>query len=513
MFKRKWILGLVIVVVLLAGYGLLRARAAVQTMTPQYVTDQAQIGDVVVIVSGTAHLEPENRRSVMPGVSGDVSSILVAEGDRVEVGESLVVLTNEDLQFQHERNLLDLQSARLSLRDMLGIGPNDPLPADLMTATTMSLPSGGRIQNLQVSEQDKVTPGMLIAEVIDDTRAHLRIRVTPTEAGWVEVGDEATVYFHQFTGTYPGEVTEVDPEPVPEDQTAMGSVTVLVDNPAGLLTPGHTADINLANGRIRRRGEVVDPPSTRIFADIGGTVESLFVREGRLVREGGPLLTLSSPSFSVALNQQLVRIRGAEMAVDRSRSNLEALVVTAPIAGEVSQLTAKEGDAASPGTPVLTISDYGSMSITIEVDELDISPLEIGHQARVTPEALPQVHMIGEATSIARVATIQGGVAAYPVKVVVTPHQDVRDGMSANVKIEVQRRSGVLVIPAEAVITADDESTVRVVTEDGVETRTVETGLSDGARTEILSGLEAGEEVVIASVSRDMFPMFGPRMR
>ncbi|MFO8061208.1 MAG: efflux RND transporter periplasmic adaptor subunit [Bacillota bacterium] len=513
MFKRrKWLLWLIIGLVILTGYIFLRARAAVQTMTPQYVTDHAQMGDVVVVVSGTSHLEPEHSRSVNAQVTGEVGTVLVTEGDRVEAGEPLLLLQNDELEFQHERNQLDLQSARLSLRETLGIGPDDPLPADVMAATTITLPSGGRLCDLRVSEGDRVTPGMFIAEVVDDARAHLTVRITPTEAEWVQVGDEATVYFHQFTGTYTGEVTEVDPEPLPEDQAAMGTMTVLVDNPAGLLTPGHTADVNLADGKIKRRAEVVDPPRTTIYAEVGGTVQGLFVREGQLVREGGALLTLSSPSYSLAVTQQLVRIQGAELAVRRSRQNLDDLTITAPIAGEVSSVEVKQDDSVTAGIPLVTVSDYASMRITLEVDELEVSPLETGLQAQVTPEALPHLKMTGEVVSISPTALIQGGVATYPAEIIVTPHPGVRDGMSAKVEIEVQRKTGVLVVPAEAVITSDEESTVRVITETGIELRTVETGLSDGVRTEILSGLEEGEEVVIASVSRDMFPMFGPRM-
>ncbi len=512
MRKRKWLIPLLVLVLIIGGLGYLRARAQLQAAgSQQYVTDFARIGHVVATVSGSGHLESRQSRSVAARVGGEVVSIDVSVGDQVHPGDELIVLVNEDVQYQYERSQLDLQSARLSLRDLLGVGPDDPLPDDLFRATSIEAPASGRLRNLGVAEGDRVTTGMLVAEIADDSRAHLLVRVTPAESDQIERGSEATVYLHQFAGSHIGVVHEVAPEPVPEEHVAMVRVTVIIDNPAGLLRGGHTADVSFASGAIQRRGEIVDPPTVRVHAEISGRVESVLADEGQRVQAGRGLITIASPSYSIAVTQQMLRVRQSEMALDRNRRALDDLTVTAPIQGEISQVMVKRGDTISAGTPLLSISDRRSFRVTIEVDELEIDPVVEGLMTQVAYESLPWLRMEGEVISIAQVAVIAGGVASYPVEIHIPPHPQLREGMTASAEIEVARRTDVLVVPAEAVITADGESTVRVVTEDGLENRQVETGLSDGAVTEILSGLNEGEEVVIALVSRGTIPFIGQR--
>lgn len=512
MRRKKWLIPLLVLVLIIGGLGYLRVRARLQAAgAQQYVTDFARIGEVVATVSGSGHIEPRQSRSVTARVGGEVQSLDVSVGDQVQAGDRLMILANDDVHYQYERSQLDLQLARLSLRDLLGVGPDDPLPDDLLQATSIDVPASGRLRSLSVAEGDRVTSGMIVAEIVDDGRAHLLVKVTPAESDRIETGSEATVYLHQFAGSYTGVVHEVDPEPVPEEQVAMTRVTVIVDNPAGLLRPGHTADVSLADGTVQRKGEIGDPPTVRVYAKISGTVQSVLGAEGQRVQVGRPLITIASPSYSIAVTQQMLRVRQSEMALERNRGTLNDLAVTAPIEGEISQIMVRPGDTISTGTTLLSISDRRSFRLTIEVDELEIDPVVTGLTSNITYESLPGLRMEGKVISIAQVAVISGGVASYPVEIDVPPHPQLREGITASVQIEVARRTGVLVVPAEAVITADGKSTVRVVTEGGLDNRQVETGLSDGAVTEILSGLSEGDEVVIAHVTRSTLPFIGRR--
>jgi multidrug efflux pump subunit AcrA (membrane-fusion protein) len=82
------------------------------------------------------------------------------------------------------------------------------------------------------------------------------------------------------------------------------------------------------------------------------------------------------------------------------------------------------------------------------------------------------------------------------------PDEELKDGMSANAEIVIEEHDGVLLIPNRAVQGSLEKPWVEVVTEGQVEERQVSIGLSDGINTEILSGLEEGEEVVLPQVSQ-----------
>jgi len=281
-----------------------------------------------------------------------------------------------------------------------------------------------------------------------------------------------------------------------------------VDNPRGLIRPGHTADVHFTG--FQRQGEVIEPPTNKIYSDISGTVENVLVREGGRVKEDTTILTLSAPSHSVSISQQMNRIRSAEISTARQQKSLEDLTVDSPIDGEVTELEIEEGDEVSPGTTLAKVSDYDSFQLTIEVDELEIGSVKIGQSAEIDVDAVPDKDISGEVASISSTPSVTDGAAAYPVKIVVLAHEGLMEGMSASAEVEVDRRTDVIVVPSEAVVTADGQSTVQVVTEEGLEVREVKTGLSDGTHTEIISGIKEGEEVILAHIGDEPQMHFGP---
>ncbi len=72
-----------------------------------------------------------------------------------------------------------------------------------------------------------------------------------------------------------------------------------------------------------------------------------------------------------------------------------------------------------------------------------------------------------------------------------------REGMSASVEIVVEMRQNVLLVPSQAVRSAQGSQVVSLVTGEAMEERPVEVGLSDGRDTEIISGLQEGDKVVL----------------
>ncbi len=489
----------------------LRTQAARHAAVEQYVTETVTKGEVISTVSDSGHLQPHRRREVTATAAGELAAVHVSVGDSVGTGDILVEMDDEDLQLRAERSRLDLQSARLSLRELLGLSPDDPLPDDLMAATSVAVPASGRLRSVAVQEGDRIGPDTPLGEIVRDDVAHLEVGVTPREVEYISPGDAVTLYLHDFAGSLPGQVVDVDEEATPADRVALHTVEITAENPRGLISPGQTADVHFPARGFTREGEVVELPVTRVYSEVGGTVEQLMVRAGQKVHEDDPFLVLSSPSHSVAINQQLLRIRQAELAIAAEERALRDLTIVSPVAGTVTEVECEAGDHVSPGAHLLTVSDSDPYHLEIEVDELDIAAVQVGQEARIKVDALPRAEIHGEVASVSRTATIADGVAVYSVTITVPPTDGLRDGMSATAEIEVGRVADAVVVPAEAVVTADGISTVRVRTDGDVQVREVEIGLSDGTHTEIISGVQVGEEVVLASVRPPMTPPFmGP---
>jgi hypothetical protein len=143
----------------------------------------------------------------------------------------------------------------------------------------------------------------------------------------------------------------------------------------------------------------------------------------------------------------------------------------------------------------------GSFQVTGTISDSQVNQVAIGQPAVVTPAGTTS-GLAGSVTAVGEIATVTSGVATFPVTVAVTGvHPSLRDGMSATITVIINRVVGVLTVPTTAVHTNGSTSTVQVL-KNGVPTSVVVTvGAADSSRTEIQSGLAAGDTVVIATVS------------
>jgi HlyD family secretion protein len=152
------------------------------------------------------------------------------------------------------------------------------------------------------------------------------------------------------------------------------------------------------------------------------------------------------------------------------------------------------------------------MSMVIPVDELDIPNVFVGQEASVRVEALPGRVFSAKVSKIAAEGTVRDGIATYDVTLALEDTTSLRGSMTANATIVIQSKPNALLVPSEAVRSVttgvtrvQGAATPRRVTvlNDGVpEQREVMVGLSNGVFTEILSGLEEGDVVVISVIDQ-----------
>jgi len=510
--RRAWVIILVLLVIA-GGATYVVISLGRQAQEPRYVTATAEAADIVLTVTGTGPLAPSQIRDVLAPTSGEVSQVFADEGSRVARNDQVVHLSSRDLEFQVQTAEMDLESARLSLRETLGIGPDESVPTEISGALeSVVAPSRGRIVRVLVEAGDRIAKDALLFEMVDDRRARFEFRISPATAGRIEVGDDASVYLERFDELVSAEVVEVNDEPTPGDSSALATVALSLENPAGLIESGFSGNVTMEVGdaMIVRPGETVDLPRIRVFAEKAGRVQSMEVREGRFMDAGETVMHLSTTDHSLRVTQALLRVRQAEVQLARRREQRDELMVMSPIEGEVIRLHVQPGERLNARAPIAEIACLDPFEIVIDVDELEIASLTEGMTAEVKFDALPGFPVSAEVHAIARTGDVRDGVTTYPVTLRLPSEDRMRVGMSTDITIEVDRRESVLSVPAEAITIADDGASVRLVEDGEVQARGVETGLTDGVRTEILSGIEAGDEVIISAVETEMMFFMGP---
>jgi RND family efflux transporter MFP subunit len=200
----------------------------------------------------------------------------------------------------------------------------------------------------------------------------------------------------------------------------------------------------------------------------------------------------------------------AELSLESAELNLEKAVIEAPFDGVVADITIAEGQqmsAATMAAPAISLVGTSGIRMRGFIDEIDISAVEVGQSANITLDALPDVGINGEVAFISPVGTALIGVVSYStILTLENPTAELRDGMTATAEVIIERRDDVLFIPNRALRGTWANPYVLVLVDGHQQEREVTLGLTNGTNTEILSGLEEGEKVVLpASGERPSF--------
>jgi RND family efflux transporter MFP subunit len=214
-------------------------------------------------------------------------------------------------------------------------------------------------------------------------------------------------------------------------------------------------------------------------------------------------------SGTAARRQTQISLYNAESAYAKAKSDLADLValrayktITAPADGTVTAVSISAGSDAPSGTAITMIA--GTLQITTNVVESDISAIKVDQQADATIDAI-DASLKGTVVSIDPVGADSGssGVVSFAVVVQLdAPPAELRPGMSADISIVAASATNVVAVPSRALSGSAGNYTVRVVAADGtVSVRSVQVGLVTSSLAEIKSGLQAGEQVVTGTSS------------
>jgi HlyD family secretion protein len=182
--------------------------------------------------------------------------------------------------------------------------------------------------------------------------------------------------------------------------------------------------------------------------------------------------------------------------------------------GTVANVLINAGEQATPGAPAVTIVNEGAFHLEVSVDEIDIDRIAVGQVVSITLDALPDAAVTGVIAEIAPTALAGGGsgVVTYLVTINIdAPGVELRPGMTANASIVVEEIADALIVPNWAIRLDREtgEAFVNRLTAGGlVEEVVIETGLRNEQFSEVLSGLNEGDTVVVTN-EREGFSLFG----
>lgn len=324
--------------------------------------------------------------------------------------------------------------------------------------------------------------------------------------------------------------------------------------------------------QVKASGNVQPVSSVVVTPEVDGIISEVFVSEGDYVEAGTTLLTIRNDSLDKAVREADIQLRSAKTqlssakenyntaykayyadqtdlatvnsaadAVDSAQLALETAqsayddavatadkrTVTAPASGTIVVMNAVEGAAVGSGAgagaaatvssgasgALITIGDLSQMTVSVQVNEMDISKVSVGQAARATFSALPNVELDATVTRIATVSSADassamsgygGNVVTYAVDLLIpNPDPSLKPGMTASVTISSTDIPDALMLPLSAVDGEGDQAMVSVVTgqdDSGfptTEARHVTVLASNGTMAAVEGDIAEGDEVVI----------------
>ena len=485
------------------------------------LTERTTYGSLATTIEGTGTTVPADSVTYTAASDSEITGVYVSAGDTVEAGQLLYTQDSTELDEQIEtyqdeiteleNTLSDAQSQLAELNES-------------MAALSVTAPFSGRITDVTAEVGDSVNAGTRLATLVDDSQMTLTQYFSYAYEDQVHVGMEAGISVASLMRTFEGTATEIKKvDRVTTEGTRCFAVTVTVENP-GALTEGMSG----AGYLVADSGEKLYPAvegtleyyaSKDIVAEVGGELTAVNVSDYESVSKGTLLFSVDGSdlkkqveSVERSITQTQDKITQTQEKITQTEEQRADYNVTAEISGKVIMVGLQEGESPrQAGQTAVTLYNMDSMTITANIDELDIDNITMGMEVDVTQSgAESDTHYTGTVTAISYEATNTNGVAYFPITITIPSNGALSAGVNVSYTITVGDESEGVLAPIAALqsttegvclfVKADSRPDNAVDLEDGVVPDgfyavPVETGVSNSQYVRILSGVEEDVEV------------------
>jgi HlyD family secretion protein len=521
---RTWGAVAAIVAVAAAGALALRTRSGTSEATSFTEVIAVERGNLVADITLTGEVFAERRAELSFDVNRiPLLELYVTPGQQVREGEVLARIDPASLERQVDQSEADLLSAEEALQEA-----EEPYTElDRQKAELDVAQAEAALEEARQSLQEMLDPD-LAEEAVQDAVRELREASDKLSALQVDSATQEQMERLQLQA----DVAEVEhgglldnPNPTEESRDRqLAAYNRMLDAKDSLQVAQARAALDLLNAQDKvvqaqeALAELLAGPDALALAQASNRVSQA---EYNLARVRENLATVLAGPDPKALQLAHSRYDAAKATLEEAQATLEASTMVAPFDATVISVGAEVGDLVSSNTNVVTLADLTDLQVLANVDETDISQVEVGQEVEITFDAFPGRRLRGRVLEVPLEGNLVQNVVTYEVLVSLEGAEGVslRSGMTANVSIVVGRRENALLVPALAVWQAEEGNVVMVQDSPQGEATAarVELGLSDGLYVEVLRGLNEGDQVVVeyelAEEQQGPFGGFGVMIR
>jgi HlyD family secretion protein len=495
--KRVVVILLVLAIVIgvtVAGYQFLNPEPYSIADDPDVEVIDIGYDTIVSTINATGRIEPEAEVQVeFEAGNSLVAEVLVERGQQVTAGTILARLEASQQELAAKQaglyqpalaeEVASAQAAVVSAQANLDQVLAGPRQDEIESAQAAVASAQANLQKvLEGPSEDDITVAA----------ANLRrAEITLQDAQWAY--DQ--VAYRGDIGSLP-QASQLEQATI-DYETALANYNLAVRGPTEADVAAARSQVAQAQSNLARLLE--SPTET----DVEAARSQLAQAEANLAR-----LIKEPDKTEVTAAQAAVDV--AQIGLEQAELNLAKASLVAPIDGVVNEVNIKRGERVPVEQAAMIITDLSAFHIDVEVDEIDIGRVATGQSVIVAVDAVPDEDFTGRVAEISP-GPMQGassGIVAYEVTINLDNNDPrLKSGMTADATIETDRLEEVLVVPNRAVSvdrsSGEPIAYVEKIDETGNPVRTeVELGLRNETVSQVLSGLEDGDQITISGLSR-----------
>lgn len=350
----------------------------------------------------------------------------------------------------------------------------------------------GILERLYVEQGDRVTQGQVIARMESDTiaaelaQAQARVAQADARLARLRAGNR--------------------PQEVAQNQAAVEQAQARVSEAEARLA---LANERAERNRMLAADGAISQDDLDVVLNEAQTARASLEQSRASLREAQQVLSLTqSGSRQEDIAEAAAALTEARASLQAVQVRQEDTIIRAPFNGIITQKYATEGAFVTPTTSASEATSATStaivalaegLEILAEVPEVDIQQLKVGQPVEIVADAYPDQVFQGEVKLIAPEAVVEQNVTSFQVRIsLVTGENQLLSGMNVDVTFIGDEMPNAIVVPTVAIVTQDGETGVLVLNRNSQpEFRPVTLGTAVGNQTQILEGLQPGEDVFI----------------
>jgi HlyD family secretion protein len=451
--------------------------AQTQSTEPEFETYAVERQAILSTVSATGSIDPDDQVSLVFRSVGPVAHVLVDIGEAVQEGQLLAELDTTDLTLALANAKVAEEISQAQLAKLLT--PPDPddvaaAQAAVEVAQTAVASAEASLNSAQATYRDLLEGPNATQQTINEAQLRqAEIALKQAQQAYNKVKDQPDV------GLLPQAA-----------QLEQATISYEVAKAQGAKTEEPATQAQLAQA----------------LNGIAQAESALRNAQAQVVNAQNSLTSLLDGPKAEDIAIARAQVKQAQLSQLQAENTMNNTRIVAPFAGVVSELNAKEGEIANNAQPAVVLTNLDQFKMKVLVDEIDVRQIEVGQPVRLTIDALPGTEVTGQITEIAPTPTTVNGTVAYEVTIVPDPvDAPLRVGMSATATITTAEVDDAIVVP-NRFIQLDRESGKAAVYKlvDGKPVKQeVELGLRNERASQIVAGVDAGDEIALVTQSSE----------